>query len=259
MSNKENVIHQFGKNARKYVTSEGHAKGKDLDMLVEIAKESKKEKLLDIATGGGHVANAVAPIFEKVTALDLTPGMLKKAKEFIEGNGHTNVSFVQGDAESLPFPDKVFDTVSCRIAPHHFPNIDRFVIEVHRVLEANGLFILIDNIAPELDEYDQFYNFIEKKRDPSHYRAYKKSEWISLLERKGFRMEGLTSFKKRFLFEAWCEMMDLPEKDKTELNEFIISSSEDLVKFFSIDIKDNDVQSFQVEAMVIAVRKEEEQ
>jgi hypothetical protein len=127
---------------------------------------------------------------------------------------------------------------------------------VHRVLDKNDLFILVDNIAPELDEYDQFYNFIEKKRDHSHYRASKKTEWISLLERERFRIEGFTGFKKRFLFGIWCEIMDLPEKDKTELNEFIISSSEDMITFFSIDIKDNEVQSFQGEAMLLAARKE---
>ncbi|MFC3883949.1 class I SAM-dependent methyltransferase [Bacillus songklensis] len=256
MSNKENVVSQFGKNAGKYVKSKGHAKGQDLTVLLEIVKENKNGHLLDIATGGGHVANTLAPLFEKVVALDLTPKMLEKAKEFIEGNGHTNVSFVQGDAESLPFHDKTFDTVSCRIAPHHFSHVERFAGEVYRVLKENGLFLLVDNVAPEIDEYDQFYNDVEKKRDPSHYRAYKKTEWISLLEQKGFRIESFSVFKKKFLFEVWCEMMALPEKDKTELNEYMISSSQDMIKFFSIDIKDNQVQSFQGEAMLLVARKE---
>jgi ubiquinone/menaquinone biosynthesis C-methylase UbiE len=87
-------------------TSSIYAKGKDLDMLTEIAKESKKANLLDIGTGGGHVANALAPFFEKVTALDLTPRMLEKAKEFIKGNGHTNVSFVQGTQNHYLSPTK---------------------------------------------------------------------------------------------------------------------------------------------------------
>jgi ubiquinone/menaquinone biosynthesis C-methylase UbiE len=256
VSNKENVVSQFGKNAGKYVTSKGHAKGEDLAMLVEIAKENKNGYLLDVATGGGHVANALASLFDKVVALDLTPKMLEKAEEFIKGNGHTNVSFVQGDAGSLPFPDKTFDTVSCRIAPHHFPHVERFAGEAYRVLKESGLFLLVDNVASEIDEYDQFYNDVEKKRDPSHYRAYKKTEWISLLEQKGFRMETITVFKKRFLFETWCEMMALPQKDKAELNEYMISSPKNIIEFFSIEMKDDQVQSFEGEAMLLVARKE---
>lgn len=256
MSNKDKVVNQFGKNAGKYVTSKGHAKGKDLDLLFEIVKEHENTSLLDIATGGGHTANKLAPLFKKVTALDLTPEMLDKAKGFIEANGHTNVSFVQGDAEALPFPDQTFDTVTCRIAPHHFPNIDLFAGEVSRVLTEDGLFILIDNVASELDEYDQFYNEVEKRRDPSHYRAYKKTEWISLLEQKGFRIETFVAFKKQFLFNTWCDMMDLPEKDKAELNNDMVSSSQNIIEFFAIEIEDNQVLSFQGEAMLLAARKE---
>jgi len=255
MSNKDKVVNQFGKNAGKYVTSKGHAKGKDLESLFEIVKEHKNSSLLDIATGGGHVANKLAPLFKKVAALDLTPEMLDKAKGFIQANGHTNVSFVQGDAEALPFPNQTFDTVTCRIAPHHFPNIDIFAGEVSRVLMEDGLFILIDNVASEVDEYDQFYNEVEKRRDPSHYRALKKTEWISLLEQKGFRIENFTTFKKQFLFNGWCDMMDLSENEKKELNNYMVSSAENIMEFFSIEIEDNQVLSFQGEAMLLAARK----
>lgn len=256
MNNKEKVIQQFGKNAEKYVTSKVHAKGKDLSMLTEIAKANKGEHLLDIATGGGHVANAMAPLYENVVALDLTKEMLEEARGFIVNNGHTNVSFIQGDAESLSFQNGTFDTISCRIAPHHFPHVNRFVNEVHRTLKKKGLFLLVDNVAPELDEYDQFYNYIEKKRDSSHHRAYKKTEWVSLLEHEGFRIESFTIFKKEFIFEVWCNMMNLPGKEKAELNDYIISCSANVRKYFSVNVTDNKVESFQGEAMLLVARKE---
>lgn len=256
MDNKEIVASQFGKNAGKYVTSKGHAKGKDLDILLEIVHEHKNSRLLDIATGGGHVANKLAPLFENVIAFDLLPEMLEKAKDFIGKNGHENVSFVQGDAQALPFPDQTFDTVTCRIAPHHFPDVEKFVSETARVLQKGGLFLLVDNVAAELDEYDQFYNLIEKKRDPSHYRAYKKTEWISLLEQNGFRIESFVVFKKTFLFDGWCEMMGLSEGGKLELNEYMKSAPNHLLEFFSIEMKADQVQSFQGETMLLAARKE---
>lgn len=61
---KKIVVNQFGSNAKNYVTSQMHAKGKDLDMMKEALKGRNNKALLDIATGGGHVANALAPFFE---------------------------------------------------------------------------------------------------------------------------------------------------------------------------------------------------
>ncbi|HWO96683.1 MAG TPA: class I SAM-dependent methyltransferase [Bacillus sp. (in: firmicutes)] len=254
--NKEIVASQFGKNAGKYVASKGHAKGKDLDILWEIVQENKNKCLLDVATGGGHVANKLAPLFENVIAFDLLPEMLEKAKDFIRKNGHENVSFVQGDAQALPFLDQTFDTVTCRIAPHHFPKVEDFVREAGRVLKKGGLFLLVDNVAAELDEYDQFYNDIEKKRDPSHYRAHKKTEWILLVEKNGFRIESFLVFKKKFLFDGWCEMMGLSESDKLKLNEYMGSAPKDVIEFFSIDMEGGQVRSFQGETMLLAARKE---
>ncbi|MFJ7847965.1 class I SAM-dependent methyltransferase [Peribacillus sp. NPDC097206] len=256
MGEKDQVLSQFGKNAANYVTSKTHASGEDLDLLIKIVEKNRKDNLLDIATGGGHVVKALAPLFKQVTALDLTPEMLEKAETFITSNGIGNVSFVQGDAEQLPFSNQSFGTVTCRIAPHHFPNINRFVMESNRVLERNGLFLLIDNVAAEKDEYDHFYNYIEKKRDPSHYRAYKKTEWISLIENTGFIIESFTTFKKKFEFKKWCEMMQLPEKDQNELMAYMIAAEKETTDFLSIEVVENQVLSFQGQAMLLVARKE---
>ena len=105
MSKEELVKKQFGNNADKYVNSKIHAKGLDLQYVVQQVESRHNNRLLDVATGGGHVANMLAPMFEEVVALDLTEQMLEKAKVFIKQNGHENVSFVAGNAENLPFAD----------------------------------------------------------------------------------------------------------------------------------------------------------
>jgi ubiquinone/menaquinone biosynthesis C-methylase UbiE len=257
MNNKQSIVNQFGNNAHKYVTSTIHAKGKDLPLLVEVVKENCHEQLLDIATGGGHVVHTLAPFFEKVVALDLTEDMLKNAETFIRENGHTNVSFVEGDAHNLPFADETFDTVTCRIAPHHFPDVNQFVKEAYRVVEKSGLFLLIDNVAPELEEYDEFYNIVEKRRDNSHFRAYKKTEWLSMIERAGFRVESMVTFPKTFPFEWWCSMTNLPENEKEALNEYMVSAPEALRSFFRLEVESGRVQSFDAGAMLLVARKVE--
>lgn len=255
MDIKKDVQNQFGRSAELYVKSEKHSKGKDLKKLVEMARATGTEDLLDVATGGGHTANALAPFVRKVTALDLTPEMLSAAEQFIKGNGHANVEFVEGDAEKLPFPDESFDLVSCRIAPHHFPNIENFISEVYRVLRPGGQFLLDDNVAPELDEFDRFYNHVEKLRDYSHCRAWKKTEWLQMLEVDGFEIQELHRFEKRFEFESWCDRMHLPDKEKKALNEFMLNSSEKVKNKFRILIKNHQITSFQGESILLRATK----
>lgn len=257
MSEKKKVQQQFGKNASHYVTSKSHASGLDLTKLVEIVTcfGASSGELLDLATGGGHVANALAPYFQKVTALDITENMLDEAERFITSNAHENVVFILGDAENTPFPDESFEVVTCRIAAHHFPDVDRFVSEVNRVLKPGGFFVLVDNVAPEIDEYDQFYNTIEKKRDPSHIRAYKKSEWISKVEYAGFYTDSIYTFEKKFIYETWCTMMDVPPNDKAELSTYMKAAPKKIHKHFSIEFSGDQVESFKGQSILLAAIK----
>jgi ubiquinone/menaquinone biosynthesis C-methylase UbiE len=255
MDIKKVVQQQFGKNASSYVSSPIHKDGKDLTKMVEMAKLNGQEVLLDIATGGGHTANAFAPLVSRVTAVDLTAEMLAAAENFIKNNGHQNVEFIHGDAEQLPFPDESFDIVTCRIAPHHFPHVDSFIKEVHRVLKPNGQFLLDDNVVPENKEYDQFYNTIEKLRDYSHFRAWKKSEWIQKLEDSGLEIFEWHRFEKTFRFESWCANMKLPEPEKNQLTQLIIKSSKEIQKKFRIQIENDIIISFVGEAIVLKAIK----
>jgi len=117
---------RYGKFAQGYVTSQTHAKGADLDRLVEIAQPQADWVALDVATGGGHTALKFAPHVKRVIASDITPAMLEKARAFIGEQGVANIDFKEADAENLPFDDRSFDLVTCRIAPHHFPDCRPF-------------------------------------------------------------------------------------------------------------------------------------
>ncbi|WP_407268236.1 methyltransferase domain-containing protein [Radiobacillus sp. PE A8.2] len=251
MDIKKDVKDQFGRSADHYVESMGHRAGWDLKKMIEMANPKGDELVLDVATGGGHMANALAPHVKKVTALDLTPEMLAAAKKFIKANGHFNVAFVEGDAEQLPFEDESFDLVTCRIAPHHFPNVESFVAEVHRVLKYGGKFLLDDNVAPEVDAYDEFYNKIEKLRDYSHYRAWKKTEWITMLETKGFEIQALHRFEKRFSFDSWCDRMNMPSSEKQALTEIIRNASDQVKDRFRVELEDRKVIAFVGEAALV--------
>src|SRR5437667_10942029 len=164
---KTQVQDYFSRIAESYVASFSHRSGDEMQRLIELGEWHLQLKALDIATGDGHTALAIAPLVAQVTVTDLTPRMLEKAQDFILPQGLTNAHFQVADAEQLPFSSESFDRVTCRIAPHHFPDLSTFVLEVARVLQTGGLFLLIDCMAPSDQELDTFDNSIEKWRDPS--------------------------------------------------------------------------------------------
>src|SRR6266566_4528813 len=129
---KAQVQDYFARNAEGYVASFSHRAGNDLERLIELGEWDSQQHALDIATGGGHTALAVAPHVAQVTVTDLTPRMLEKAREYLLAQGVTNAVFQVADAEQLPFGDGTFDRVTCRIAAHHFPNVAQFVRKVAR-------------------------------------------------------------------------------------------------------------------------------
>src|SRR5215472_17171785 len=120
---KAQVQDYFARTAESYVASFSHRSGDDLKRLIELGDWNSQQHALDIATGGGHTALAVAPHVSQVMVTDLTPRMLEKAREFLGDQGITNAEFQLADAEQLPFSDASFDRVTCRLAAHHFPNV----------------------------------------------------------------------------------------------------------------------------------------
>ena len=218
---KELVQRQFGANAAAYLTSTVHAKGASLARLVELVAPKKDWIALDVATGAGHAAAVFAPHVAKVIASDLTPEMLEQARKLAAEKGLANMDTAIADAEALPFPDGGFDLVTCRIAPHHFPSIARFLTEVRRVLKPGGTFALVDNVAPDAETTPGFprealvaagaaYNAFEKLRDPSHGRALDTAEWIDLMEKAGLALEHREHAPKAMDFQSWVKTMNVP-------------------------------------------------
>jgi len=142
---------------------------------------------------------------------------LEAARKFITGKGITNVTFREADACDLPFQSAEFDLVTCRVAPHHFPDCAKFVREMARVLKPGGTVAMIDNVVPEDRETDQYINDFEKFRDPSHVRALTATEWLKNFTDAGFKVETAEIFRKARDFEAWAGLQTVTGEAKAEL------------------------------------------
>jgi SAM-dependent methyltransferase len=208
---------RFGKYASSYTGAWSNAAGPDLERLVELTGDHPNWLALDIATGGGHTALAIAPHVARVVATDITQPMLQAAREFVLAQGAADIDFRPADAEDLPFADTAFDLVTCRIAAHHFPHPPRFVAEVVRVLRPGGLFLLQDQVTPEDREAADWITAFEKRRDPSHNRALSRDQWLALLAAQGLSVETVDRFEKRLSLVKWVNDQHGTAQDLAEL------------------------------------------
>ena len=201
------VQEQFGKTAASYLTSAPHARGASLERLVALTSPQKDWHVLDIATGGGHVAYTFAPHVARVWATDITQEMLDLVKAEAQKRGIANIRTAYAKAETLPFEDANFDLVTCRIAPHHFESIRAFLGEVHRVLKPSGLLALVDNVVPAGSVGD-YVNAFERFRDPSHLRSWTMEEWRAALKAQGFAVTHEEKIYKQMEFKSWAARHD---------------------------------------------------
>ena len=235
---KERVREQYGSVGDAYVRSVGHATGSDLGRMVEIAAPKGTELLLDIATGGGHVARTFSPHVARVIASDLTPEILRHASDSFAENGFSNIETAEADAEDLPFEDDSFEVVTCRIAPHHFPNPEKFVTEVARVLKPGGQFLLVDSTVPE-GEDGEFFNQFEEIRDHSHVRSLTIEEWAELIAEAGLTLTLAETFTKRHDFEDWVVRSNTSGDDRSKLIEMMITASGERKSMFQVEIEND--------------------
>lgn len=240
---KSKVKAQYGSVGDAYVKSASHASGDDLPRMLELANLTGTERMLDIATGGGHVVHILGPYAGEVVASDLTPEILVHAANAFEEWGLTNVTTAEADAEEMPFPDASFDLVTCRIAPHHFPNPAAFIGEVARVMKPRGQFLLVDSTVPDGDD-GVFFNEFEAVRDHSHVRSLTIEEWSDLCRQNGLEVTHIESYRKRHDFEDWVARSRTSSEDRERLIGMMLGASAERQALFRAEIVDGHLIAF---------------
>lgn len=246
------VRRQFGAHAQNYVSSPDHATSDSLDRLVSVVQPQPHWRVLDVATGGGHTALALAPHVRQVAATDLTTEMLAAAERFITGQGAANVTFREADATALPFADAEFDLLTCRIAPHHFPDCAQFVREAARVLRPGGVAAIIDNIVPADLSAARHINAIEQLRDPSHVWAFTEADWLSFFAAAGLAVSHTEVFRKVRDFDFWTGMMSVDAKTKDQLRVLITQAPQPALSALAPEAAGGKLKLYLTEVFVVA-------
>jgi SAM-dependent methyltransferase len=195
----------WSQRADAFRESPTHRAGPDLELLVEWCEPGHDVKVLDVATGGGHVARRLREEGCTVITVDPAPGMDPD---------------VVAPAESLPFEDGSFDVVACRIAPHHFEDVRKAVAEMARVTQR--LVVIEDNVFT-----DERVEEAEKLRDPTHVRCYSEDEWKEMLAEAGLEVEQLERFERHPAVDEWLARVNTPAADAQRVRELLADHIED--------------------------------
>lgn len=209
---------------------------------------------MDIATGAGHVALTFAPKCSRVVALDPTPQMLDVAAAKAKELGFANVETVLGWAEDLPFPPESFEGVTCRVAPHHFRDVEAFLAEVVRVLQPGGWFLLVDTIGIEDPQADEDLNELECMRDPSHVRDYTESRWLRMVADAGLKVQTHETNSFPHNAQDWLDRMNVAEPTRSRIIHRIIYS-EGWLRDYLRPIGDGDTLTFRLHQILLRATK----
>lgn len=141
------------------------------------------ERALDVGTGAGALALALAPLVREVVGVDPVPELLTLARE--RAAGLANVELVEGDGTALPFEDFSFDLSGTLRTLHHVHRPELIVAELVRVTRPGGRVLVVDQLAPsdplEALTVDRF----ERARDPGHERLLPDGDLRQLFEANG--------------------------------------------------------------------------
>ncbi len=189
----------WSERAEAYRASATHAAGADLDLVVAWCEPGPGVTVLDVATGGGHVARRLREAGATLVTVDAAPGMEPD---------------VVAPADHLPFADASFDAVACRIAAHHFPDVLAAITEMARV--ARDRVVICDNLftSESAEEADRL-------RDPSHVRNYAVAEWHSFFELAGLEVVEEALMVRETDFEDWLARTETPDQDRPRVRELL--------------------------------------
>ena len=157
---------RFARTAQRVAAQQDARAARLAQQVRDFLQPHGHERALDVGTGAGALAFALAPLVREVVGLDPVPELLELARQRTQ----PNTEFVEGDGAALPFPGASFDLAGTHRTLHHVAEPERVVAELARVTRPGGHVLVVDQLAPDDVAAAATLHEFETVRDPSHMR-----------------------------------------------------------------------------------------
>jgi ubiquinone/menaquinone biosynthesis C-methylase UbiE len=248
---KQTVREAFTNQAEAYAANPSITDPERIDRLVRTSGATASDRVLEVATGPGHVALGFAEVCESVVGIDLTGAPLSIAAERKRDREVDGVEFLQGDAETLPFPEDSFDVTVCRLALHHVEDPGGVLREMVRVCRPGGTVAVEDLVVSEHSRRGEYQNEMERLRDPAHVRALPLSELVSTVAERGIEVEDVRTGTIVQNVETWLDNAETPEPRASEVREMMREDEDRDLSGIRPHRRDGDLHFVQRTALVV--------
>ncbi len=175
---------RFARTAERVAARQDARAARLAEEVRDFAQPRGDERALDVGTGAGALALALAPLVREVVGLDPVPELLELAR----ARARPNTEFVEGDGTAMPFPGGDFDLGGTHRTLHHVARPERVVAELARVTRAGGHVLVVDQLAPDTRAAAAALHEFETVRDPSHQRLLTDGELRELFAENGLEL-----------------------------------------------------------------------
>jgi SAM-dependent methyltransferase len=203
------------------------------------ASIKKGETIIDLGSGAGFdsflAANATGNK-GKVIGIDMTPDMIKKARENAEKGGYKNVEFIQAEIEDIPLPDDTADIIISNCVINLSPEKKKVFSEAYRILKPGGRVMVSDivlkkdlpqSILGSIEAYIGCISGAEKMEDYLGYIKDAGFDDVKILDETVFSLDNIN---KSEVFSEIIKGLDISQKDMEDAQESILSIKVSAIK-----------------------------
>jgi len=219
-------------NRQRWVTNRSY-----LEDFIKCGKFQKSDKVLDVGTGTGAVAKAIASLVNSIVAIDISESMLNIA---VQNGDLLNILYQNMDVRKLYFAPETFDKVTARMVFHHIlEGRNKAIRECYRVLRKGGILIFSEGVPPD-ERVKPRYEAIFKLKEPRV--TFMPKDIVYLLRLGGFKNIRLRSrWMRNMSVRKWLENSCIDNENLERIIQLHKEGDDHFKQVYNMRVTSNDV------------------